>query len=121
MPATMTGSYVRSEDAFFGPKLAQLEITTTGITARSAGSGMEVSGTPFRGNARHTDTAVTSILFKSVSCDAMTCRFVGVDGCEGTVSRSGGGDVSVVASATCASLAGKWLGPESAAKTPLPH
>jgi hypothetical protein len=120
MPASMTGSFVRSEDAFFGPKLAQLEVTATGITARSAGSGMEMGGTPFNAHARHTDTAVTSVLFKSVSCNATTCRFVGVDGCEGTLSRDGAGDVTIVSAASCASLAGKWLGPQSASKTPLP-
>jgi hypothetical protein len=112
----MTGSFVRTEQAFFGAKTAHLEITPTGIAARAAGMGIEASGPPFSGHVRHTDQVATSVLFKSVSCDASSCRFVGPD-CEGTLTKDGAGDITIVSSAACASLSGKWLGPQSSSKT----
>ena len=118
LPVSMTGSFVRTESAFFGPKTANLEITPTGIVGRSSGMGMEMTGNPLSGaRVSHSDTLATSVLFKAVSCTATSCRFVGQD-CEGTITRDGAGDVTIVASASCSSLAGKWLGPQSASKTP---
>ncbi len=121
LPTSMTGSFVRSEPAFFGmgSTTAHLELTSTGIAARAAGTGMEVSASPLNGgHVRHTETVATSVLFKSVSCTSESCRFVGQD-CEGTITKDAAGDVTIVSTAACASLSGKWLGPRSASQTPM--
>jgi hypothetical protein len=126
LPPSMTGSFVRVEPAFFGPQRANLEITPTGITARTAGHGMEMNingNGPFSGSGQgaFTDSVNVSVLFKSVSCKDSTCRFVGTERCEGTISRDAQGDVTIVTAASCPSMmSGKWLGPSSAQRTALP-
>lgn len=125
LPSSMTGSFVRVEPAFFGPQRANLEITPTGMTARTAGHKMEmnVNGNgPFGGGGQtaFTDSVNVSILFKSVSCKESTCRFVGTERCEGTISRDAQGDVTVVTAGSCPSMvSGKWLGPASAQRSAL--
>jgi hypothetical protein len=126
LPSSMTGSFVRVEPAFFGPQRANLEITPTGMTARTAGHGMEMNingNGPFSGSGQtaFTDSVNVSVLFKSVSCKDSTCRFVGTERCEGTISRDAQGDVTVVTAASCPSMmSGKWLGPASAQRSALP-
>ncbi len=107
------------QDPIIPGLVTRLHVTPTGMTvttptakASTAGS-LDVNGKPLINATARMDVgfeAHGSALFAGVHCDDdRTCAFTTKNGCEGTITGDGKGNVVLVTTGECGGWSGKWL------------
>ena len=110
LPASMVGSYVRSDMAPVVPipQRMRLELTPSGLTVSSPSVSPAPAGSAIAAPARVAPSGAA--LFEKVSCkDDTTCKFTTKNACEGTFTHDSTGTVVIVATGECESWSGKWI------------
>lgn len=114
----LVGSFVRQDQLVPG-LVTRLHVTPSGITVTSPSASvgakgtLDVDGKPLVDGKAEVEigfAAHGAALFASLRCDDdRACAFTTKNGCEGTLTSDGKGNVVLVATGECQPWSGKWL------------
>jgi hypothetical protein len=117
LPGALAGSFV-PQDQLVPAIRTHLNVTPTGLTVTRYGTGgsgsLSVNGKPVVEGSADVGTGGAA-LFAKLQCDGdLGCTFTTKNGCEGSLTGDGKGNVVLIVTGECSSWSGKWMAEKDA-------